>query len=214
MTTIVVMSLDRIQTNYSLYTTKIVENGAAICEDIAITTNASIIAQNKIIPFKAGLAEGYKVYFDLAAYPFFQHIHATITAQDEKCGVLRFRRSGENNELVGDLFVLTLLFGTMEQVHVTLRELAGKKHMIVQCKFGENVMAHIEFTTSEQERIEFEFSSPQYILEFDSAEMVPNSPYKGPQYHIDCILKFAVEMDDILLGKLRRIEQMVGGECV
>ncbi|MEO4052554.1 hypothetical protein [Solibacillus sp. CAU 1738] len=214
MTTIVVTSLEKIQTNHSLYTTQIVDNSTSTNVDIAITTNASIVAHNKILPFNRDLAEGQKVYFDLAAYSFFEHIHAAISAQEEKCGVLRFRRSGEKNGLVGDLFVLTQLFGTMQQVHISSRELAEKKHIIVLCKLGDNVMAHIEYTATEQERIEFEFSSPQHIIEFDSAEMVPNNPYKAPQYNIDTINKFAVNIDDILLEKLHHLEQLVGGECV
>lgn len=214
MTTIVVNCLEKIQMNHSLYTTQLVEDNLSINKDIAITINASIAAKNKIVPYSSLLTNGQKVFFDLAAYPFFERIHAAISEQGNNCGVLRFRRSGPSNECIGDLFVLSQLFGDISQVYSVRRELESKMHCIILCKFGNEVVAHIEYTTDSIERIEFEFSSSHQIIEFDSAEMVPTNLYNNLQYNVDCILKFAVELNDTHLETLRHIEEQVGGNCI
>lgn len=214
MTTIVVPALEKVRMGHTLYTTQIINSISQKNSDIAITTNYEIVTENKITPLHRYSKSGDKVYFDLASYPFFERVHASITAQENKCGVLRFRRSGPTNESVGDLVVLSQLFGKINNVHRVVRELEGKMHSIILCKFGDEVMAHIEYTTSSYERIEFEFSSPHQIIEFDSAEMVPTNLHNKPQYSIDCILNFALELNDSLLDSLQQIKLQLGGDEV
>lgn len=214
MTTIVVPAIDKVKMGHSLCTTQIIDSISQKNSDIAITTNNEIVAINKIMPFNKHSKSGDQVYFDLVAYPFFERIHAAITVQEDKCGVLRFRRSGPSNESIGDLVVLSQLFGQITDVHHVNREIEGMMHSIILCRFGDQVIAHIEYTSSSSERIEFEFSSPHQIIEFDSAENVPTNLHIHPKYSIDCILKFATELNDSLLDLLRHVELQLGGEGV
>ncbi|MEK4229394.1 hypothetical protein [Solibacillus sp. FSL H8-0538] len=157
------------------------------------------------------------VYFDLALYPFFAGVKNAVGDQ-EKSGVVRFRRTGLESKLVGDIYVLSKLFGKPSQTHVKIREIERKAHIIVLLKFGQSIMAHIEFTTGGNERLEFEYSSPQQIIEFDSDEMrpvLPTTKTKLPlMYTVDAITETAVEITDELKQELQAIEQLLGGVVI
>lgn len=162
--------------------------------------------------------EGVQVYFELEQYPFFQKAKEMIT--DPK-GVLRFRRKVRNEKSNGlpasDLFVLTSILGEPEDVQLKgTKQEVKPYHLIITVNFGSGTMAHLEYTFSdEDERIEFDWSGIQNIIEFDSKEMNPIDP-KGYSrlpllYSTDSILSAAHKADQNLIKRLIKYCGLLNG---
>lgn len=161
-----------------------------------------------------------KVYFDLENYPFYQ-VAKEIIAKDKKPkGVFRFRRTANQGEtdavFSGDLFVLTSLLGETESIQIkrTNRNVFPS-HTIVMIDFGGGTMAHLEYTISDHERIELEWSGEKQIIEFDSDEMrgiQPGNLTKLPLIHsVDAVLDNAHEVDEELMEKLSYFKKLLSG---
>src|SRR5690625_3279353 len=116
------------------------------------------------------------VYFDLENYPFYQAAQAIIEKKDKPKGVFRYRRMIKEVEeealFASDLYILTELLGEPRDIKVRKTDAAViPTHTIVMVNFGGGTMAHIEYTISNEERIEFEWSGTENIIEFDSEEI-------------------------------------------
>ena len=103
------------------------------------------------------------MYFDLENYPFYQKVKEMIGKEDKPKGVLRFRRMVKKDEnqslLAGDLYVLSSLLGEPQDVQVKQTDQSvTPAHTIIMMNFGGGTMAHIEYTVTNQERIELEWS--------------------------------------------------------
>ncbi|MFK4997049.1 hypothetical protein ACI2OX_04095 [Bacillus sp. N9] len=87
--------------------------------------------------------------------------------------------------------------------------------MIVTVQFHDRAMAHLEYTFSVGERIEFEWSGINKIIEFDSEEMRPIYP-KGYTslpliYSVDSIIETAHGADKNLLSTLKAYTEIIEG---
>lgn len=156
--------------------------------------------------------QGY-VYLDLFSYSFMLQLQQVIQAHEVINGVVRMRRTTHNfSYMLEDVFVLTELFGEMKHCSIRTHEKAGMRYMILLCQFGEQMMAHLEYVSGAQ-RIEFEWSSNQHILEFDSAEMTGDLQNNQTLfYNVDAILKNAMEWNAYHEQKLATIQaQLQGG---
>lgn len=164
--------------------------------------------------------EHVKVFFDLENYPFYQRAKAVIEQEEERKGVFRYRRTvsqkGELVTLAEDLYVLSTLFGDAEKLSIKQTDQdVVPAHTIITVNFGRGTMAHIEFTVSDHERIELEWSGVKNIIEFDSDEMSPIQPIdetKLPlQYTVDSVLENAHLADTTLYEKLQNYVAYVNG---
>ena len=121
-------------------------------------------------PFSINMHEGL-VYFDLWSYSFSLQIKQLIAAHDVVKGVMRIRRTtNEVFPIEEDMLALVEWFGTVRHVTVRSNEINGIRYVIVLCELGDNLMVHLEYMVGTA-RIEFEWSSHQHIVEFDSAQM-------------------------------------------
>lgn len=160
------------------------------------------------------------VYFDLENYPFYQAAKAVIEKKDKPKGVFRYRRmikaAEEEALFASDLYILTELLGEPEDIKVRRTDPAViPTHTIVMVNFGGGTMAHIEYTISDEARIEFEWSGTENIIEFDSAAMTPMQP-KGHTalpltYSVDSIVSLARQLDQSLLDQLATYRQRIQG---
>lgn len=160
---------------------------------------------------------GY-VYFDLETYPFFQKVKEQIDKSDKRKGVFRFRRitTKENSlsVLVCDLYVLSSLFGKLNNIRVkhSKKEL-NPAHTIVLVNFECGVMAHIECTTINRERIELEWSGIKHIIEFDSDEMRPVLPCEYSNlplaFTVDAVKQCAHKVEKSLIEQLKDFQQLL-----
>lgn len=161
-----------------------------------------------------------KVYFDLENYPFYQAAKEIISRNAKPKGVFRYRRTVDQNKdntvFATDLFVLTELLG--EPVDINIKQTDQSRvpsHTIVMVNFGGGTMAHIEYTVSDHERIELEWSGDKNIIEFDSNEMrgiTPGNMTNLPlMYSVDTILETAHEVDEDLLNSLDRFKELLNG---
>lgn len=160
------------------------------------------------------------VYFDLENYAFFQAIKEIIQKEAKPKGVLRFRRMVKQREkissLAGDLYVLSHLLGGALNIQVKqTSQSVIPAHTIVLANFGGGTMAHIEYTVSNQEQIEMEWSGVNDIIEFDSNEMHfiqsgdrTDLPFP---YTIDSILETAHAVDKELIDELKKFELYLNG---
>ncbi|WP_421102832.1 hypothetical protein ACOKXV_08730, partial [Sporosarcina psychrophila] len=176
------------------------------------------------IPFTELTADhqmlGWHVYFDLANYSFYQKVKELIGKGDKPKGVFRFRRmvnQYENNSLfTGDLYVLSSLLGEPQRIQVKQTDQTViPVHTIILMDFGGGTMAHIEYTVTNQERIELEWSGIKTILEFDSDQM--RSIQQGSKaslplaYSVDAILATAQKVDQVLVNRLNYFSNLFNG---
>lgn len=164
--------------------------------------------------------ESVSVYFDLEIYPFFQKAKEVIEQETERRGVFRFRRMVNENTglslLAGDLYVLAELFGEPENISIKkTSENTLPIHVIVLVNFGGGTMAHIEYTVTNHERIELEWSGMNHIIEFDSDEMSPFQPVNQTAlplaYSLDSIMEKAHKVDNELIEKLNKYSNLIAG---
>lgn len=161
------------------------------------------------------------VYFDLASYSFYREAKQIIQEGEDLRGVLRFRRTVISKEdislLAGDLFVLNKLLGGYEEIFVKKTKPSDKVfHIIVLLKFKNGAMAHVECTRTREERIEFEWSGLNDIIEFDSNEMSPFRPGEYTAYplvhSIEVLIQDAITLDSAEKKELQNFERIIGGE--
>ena len=162
---------------------------------------------------------GWHVYFDLENYPFYQKVKGLIDKEEKPKGVFRFRRmvkQYENNSLLtGDLYVLSSLLGEPQRIQVKQTDQTViPVHTIILMDFGGGTMAHIEYTVTNQERIELEWSGIKTILEFDSDQMKPINPNDRTlsplKYSVDDIVSSAKVIDEKILNRLDYFQKQVG----
>ena len=150
------------------------------------------------------------LYFDLLSYSFSLQLAQVVKAHQELKGVIRMRRTTNDFAYIEeDLLALSELFGAVRNVVVRFNEKSSIRYVIVLCQFGEQMMAHIEYRTGE-DRIEFEWSSHQHILEFDSLQMTGDVRNNHNLYkNIDAIVQFAVKWTTEYDQKLDHIQRLL-----
>lgn len=160
------------------------------------------------------------VYFDLENFSFFPKAKEVIEKAAHSKSVLRYRRMVKQNDkssiLAWDLYVLSNLFGDV--VDMKIKQTDQKivpAHTILLINFSCGTMAHLEYTVSDRERIEFEWSGIKNIIEFDSNEMCriqPGDQTKSPiLYTVDSILGSAHKIDSKLMKQLSKLEELMSG---
>ena len=163
---------------------------------------------------------GLHIYFDLENYPFYQKAKEIIEKAAKPKGVFRFRRmvkQGENASLlIGDLYVLSSLLGEAQDIQVKKTDQSvTPSHTIIMMNFGGGTMAHIEYTVTDRERIELEWSGIKNIIEFDSDEMRPIQPSGNTQlplsYSVDSIVATAHKVDQTLVDRLNHFSERING---
>lgn len=164
--------------------------------------------------------KGLHTYFDLETYPFYQKVRVILEQEDNPKGVFRFRRmtskrSG-NGLISNDLYILSALLGTPQDIKI--RQTDSKItpiHSIITVNFGGGKMAHVEYTMTNQERIELEWSGIKNIIEFDSNEMRPMQPENESKlpltYSINSVVCLAHKVDDNLINRLKCFEDLISG---
>ncbi|KAA0965554.1 hypothetical protein FQ087_04440 [Sporosarcina sp. ANT_H38] len=236
MTKIILSKFDRIDFRTTLENISVVEsaeqiregeNGEAVIVLDATVENLQAVendAHQTCIP-STMLTTDYQnlnvsVYFDLENYPFYQKAKEIISKEDKHKGVFRFRRTVKHVEdvslLAGDLYVLAALLGDPHDVHVKRTDqFVTPAYIIIMLYFGSGTMAHIEYTVTDQERIEFEWSGIKTIIEFDSGEMRPVQPGSKATlpltYSVDSILATARKVDQTIIERLNHFEMLVNG---
>ena len=169
------------------------------------------------MPFNSAILQyGWRVYFDLESYSFYQKAKEVIGKGAPK-GVFRYRRVIGNKDyeslVIGDLYVLLSLFGEPQDVQVKMTDRTpAPAHTILTLNFGEGTIAHIEFTVGTEERIELEWSSIKTILEFDSNQTRAIQPAGAPmRYSVDSVLEKAHLVNYDLLMRLNQINELLYG---
>ena len=169
---------------------------------------------------EADAPKNVKVYFDLENYPFFQKGKSIIQEEEQPKGVFRYRRMVNEAKgtslLAGDLYILERLLGKAESISVQQTDPSMvPHHLIVMVNFGGGTMAHIEYTVTDRERIEFEWSGVKNILEFDSDDMRPFKPGELTQlplmFSADALVENARELDEPLKDALTNYRQLLNG---
>lgn len=166
------------------------------------------------------VSENVYTYFDLENYPFYQAAQKIIKKEAKPKGVFRYRRMVEKDTgdalFASDLYILASLLGEPEDIKVKKTDPNGfPAHIIVLVNFGGGTMAHIEYTISDQERIEFEWSGIKNIIDFDSVKMTPMEPKNKTalplSYSVDSIVSLAHKVDQSLLDQLEKYSQLING---
>lgn len=161
---------------------------------------------------------GMKVYFDLENYPFYQAAKQLIKQTDKPKGVFRFRRmvkQGESGSLLAeDLYVIASLLGHPEDVQVKRTDQSIKPaHTILMINFGGGTMAHVEYTVSDHDKVELEWSGNNQIIEFNSDELKPVQPGNKTRlplmYTVDAILENAHPVDQVLMDRLNNFRKLL-----
>lgn len=160
-------------------------------------------------PFSLNIREGF-VYFDLWSYSFSLQVKRLIAAHDTVKGVLRIRRTMEEAfSIEEDLLALVEWFGAARHVTVRSNEISGVRYVIVLCELGNQLMLHLEYMTGEA-RIEFEWSSHQHLVEFDSAQMTGDRDNNLNLYqNIEAITAHAVSWDTSYEQKYEAIRALL-----
>lgn len=164
--------------------------------------------------------DNVSVYFDLENYGFYQSVKEIIKKESKPKGILRFRRmvkQGENiSSLASDLYVLSHLLGGAVNIQIKqTSQSVTPAHTIVLVNFDDGTMAHVEYTVSDREQVEIEWSGVENILELDSDEM--NTIQSGDQtklpflYTVDSILNTAHAVNQKLVDQLKQFESIVDG---
>lgn len=162
------------------------------------------------------------VYFDLANYPFYRTIQGIMDKKEEgqpQKGIFRYRRMTKEQSdfpLQSDLYVLFSLFGQPKSYHIKRTNQAKRPaHTILMVDFGEGVLAHIEYTIADKERVEWEWSGIRKILEFDSEKMRPFEPADETAlpllYSVDTVLETAVACNESYRQRMEQIKTWING---
>ena len=160
------------------------------------------------------------VYFELEAFPFFESFTQIINSENTPKGVLRFRRAIRKENfhysIVGDLYVFSSLFGEPLDIHLKKTDEAKvPRHIIIMIDFGGGTFAHIEYTVSDQEKIELEWSGVKNIIEFDSDQMKPIIPrdktFSPLTYSVEAILSSARVLDEEIILQLEDFQRLLDG---
>ena len=153
-----------------------------------------------------------KVYFDLECHSFFQKMKEVIEKGSKTNGVFRSRRMIKEDNLevmADDLYVLSLLFGEPKDKHIKRSKRNDTSHIILMIRFDSGVMAHVEFTVANAERIEMEWSGMRQIVEFDSDEL------KGHllplQHETKILLASAKRINAEVIDKVRFYKNLIAG---
>ena len=171
--------------------------------------------EGALVPLSVQPAVGETVYTDLLSYPFTLQLQQIVQSYETLKGVVRFRRTADCDfPIAEDVYALASIFGDAQNITVRTRELSGIHYVIILCKLG-GVMAHFEYVTGAP-RIEFEWSSEEHIVEFDSATMFGDAQNNRTlHYHLDAILQNKHVFDQQKRTQLATIEALVkGGERV
>lgn len=170
------------------------------------------------MPFNSAILQyGWRVYFDLECYPFYQKAKEVIEKGVAPKGVFRYRRiigiEDYKSLVIGDLYVLLSLFGEPRDIQVKMTDQTlTPTHTILTINFGEGTIAHIEFTVGTEERIEFEWSGINTILEFDSNQTRPVQPALSyMRYSVDSILEKAHMVNLEFITRLNQINELIKG---
>ncbi|WP_172369959.1 hypothetical protein [Sporosarcina jiandibaonis] len=169
------------------------------------------------MPFNSAiLRNGWRVYFDLESYSFYQKAKEVIEKGKASKGVFRYRRIIRNDYeslVIGDLFVLFSLFGEPRDIQVKITDQTlTPAHTILTLNFGEGTLAHVEFTVGADDRIELEWSGINTILEFDSDQTRSIQPDGASlRYSINSILEKSHRVNLELITRLNKINELLGG---
>lgn len=189
-------------------------------ESLTPTSNQQVFIPLHELPKDAQEQSSLFTYVDLESYPFFQQAKKVIESEKQREGVFRFRRTVKESTgldlLAGDLYVLADLFGEPESISVKKTDSAKlPAHVIVLVNFGEGTMAHIEYTVTDHERIELEWSGMEHIIEFDSDEMSPFQPADYTSlplmYSVDSIMQTARKVDEDLIKQIKSLNDTING---
>jgi hypothetical protein len=227
MTNIVLANIERIDFITTTIKVNVVDSIAKLGENtVLINLNDVSLTDLKghtaFIPatfLQEGNLNDVKVYHELAQYPFFQQAQSVIQNNGIVKGVFRLRRvvnEAKNTAVIAsDLCVLSSLFGDPVFIDVKNSQTnARPNHVIVMIHFAGGVMAHVDYTFSNKESIELEWSGVQQIIEFNSDEMNPFDPGSFTtlplQYNVDSILRNAEPAEQVL-PKFQEFLQAVGG---
>ena len=146
----------------------------------------------------------------LQAYPFYSLLKECVSKEQALNGVLRYRRCGPENLLVEDIIAFTELLGSCQQMTVKQRTLKGVSYMIVLCKFGDSVMAHLEYWQQPEERIELELSTAQQIFDFNSKKAAPSDDYSALELSLQTILQASEPFTGDLYKYYKQVEEWIG----
>lgn len=158
------------------------------------------------------------IYFELEVLPFFRSFTEIIKKEVNPRGVFRYRRTiqGESilSMIVGDLYVITSLLGEPKDIHLKQSRLSlMPRHIIIMIDFGLGTMAHIEYTTGNQEKIELEWSGIKHIIEFDSDQMKPVHPNDRTllplTYSVDALVSSAKVIDEKIITRLDYFQKLM-----
>lgn len=159
------------------------------------------------------------VYFDLAAYPFFQNLQQIIEADVKKKGVLRLHRAMKQQAFFSvckeNILVFTYLFGEVCNLHVKHSNYFKQAHTIIMVQFTTGAIAHLEYTTTNYEKLTFDWSGDRMIAEFDSNEMAPIKTTASLDssvslYHtIDTVLSSCKQLNSTLQNKMNNLENQL-----
>lgn len=160
------------------------------------------------------------IYFELDVLPFFRVFTEIFKKEVNPRGVFRYRRAIQEERflstIVGDLYVITSLFGEQKDIHIKHSNLSLiPRHIIIMINFGGGTMAHIEYTVGVQEKIELEWSGIKNIIEFDSDQMKPVHPNDRTllplTYSVDAIVSSAKVIDEKMLTRLDYFQKLLDG---
>lgn len=150
-------------------------------------------------------------YCLLQVYPFYTVLKQCVNEEQALNGVLRYRRSGPANLLAEDIFAFSKLLGPCQQVKVKQRTVQGVSYMIVLCKFGASVMAHLEYWRQPETRIELELSTAHQIFDFDSKVAAPSHDHSALEVSLQTVLLASEPFNTELYKHYQQINEWIGG---
>lgn len=213
----ILKSLDEIQDSSN-------ENNNYVVDVVEYPNALARKKENIYLPYSL-LMENHKndqvfVYFELEAFPFFRSFSQIFKNGTDTRGVFRFRHTMKKENfqsfIVGELYVFYSLFGEIKDIHIKNTDSSiAPRHIIIMMKFEGGTMAHIEYTFSEREKIELEWSGIKNIIEFDSDQMksvIPNDKTISPlTYSVDAILTSAKVLDEKTFLQLEDFQKLLDG---
>ncbi|WP_188454942.1 hypothetical protein [Virgibacillus oceani] len=158
------------------------------------------------------------VYFDLENYPFYKKLSEAVKKEARRKGVFRLKRTVNYDEdillIASDLYVLAELFGEPDNVIMKHSNRAKNPyHIILMVNFSGGTMSHLEYTFSDHESMEFDWSGVKKIIEFNSKEMSPIKPNNLTDlpltYNADAIVASAHLADQNLIEQLNKFRYTV-----
>ena len=146
----------------------------------------------------------------LEAYPFYTLLKECVSKEHALNGVIRYRRCGPENLLVEDIVALSKLLGSCQQMTVKQRTLKGVSYMIVLCKFGDSVIAHLEYWQQPEEHIELELSTAQQIFDFNSKKAAPSDDHSALELSLQTILQASEPFNTSLYKYYQQVKEQIG----